>query len=679
MDETQIANLISQAFHTRSLEQFQTSNQIFLSLISQDIIKKLDLALIHEGLNLNYEDLGDLEKALENAIKCYELRISLLGVENALIIDSFNNLGKIYFKKADLQSAFNYFESSLNLCNVLFPNNIINKYHLETQYNIGLIYQKLGKPVLSEESLKKALNIANLLNSKEGQDYSANIYSALGNQQLQMGNLKEALEYHLKALSIRNDLYDENNTKIASSYQQMALIYQNQGNLEKALDFFDKSLNIRLKIFGLKHPTTATVLNLIGSVYEEKGLLDLAYDNKKKALEIRQETIGEEHPDFAISLVHFANLLEKMCNLPTALDYLKKAVVILTKHYGNFNKALIMPYFSLSKIYKELGEIEKAEDIADILTKLAQEFFGENHPQTGQIMGLLGSLSEEKGNYDEAINFYRKSLKIQMKFFEESHSSVLNAYESLADCLKKKFEYDKALVIYEKILIIKKKKEGEQGEDLAKIYYEIASISFELNGLKDVNYTKENLEAAYLLTVLKQTPLENLEEDEKFNLGYVNFINNLGGMLERIDLIQKALKSYQMALDLMQSNGFKEHILTASILNNLALCSFKLLKNNEIALEYLLKALKIRINMGEEGDIEAANVHHNIAMIYKNQKKYNEAITHHNKALSLRGKIIGEDHMDTVFSLKCLEELYIEVGNFEMRNKIQEKLEEINK
>ncbi len=211
------------------------------------------------------------------------------------------------------------------------------------------------------------------------------------------------------------------------------------------------------------------------------------------------------------------------------------------------------------------------------------------------------------------------------------------------------------------------------------IYFEIASITFELNGTNDMKYTKENLEAAFLLTVVKQKPLENLEEDEKFNLGYVNFINNLGVLLERVDLVQKALKAYQMALDLMQSNGFREHVLTASILNNLALCSFKLLKNNEIALEYLLKALKIRINMGEENDIEAANVHHNIAMIYKNQMKYNAAITHHNKGLSLRVKIIGEDHMDSNFSLKCLEELYKEVGNFEMRNKIQERINKFNK
>jgi len=420
-------------------------------------------------------------------------------------------------------------------------------------------------------------------------------------------------------------------------------------------------------------------MNLLGTVYEEKGLLDLAYDKKKKALEIRQETIGEEHPDFAISLVHFANLLEKMCNYPTALDYLKKAVVILTKHYGSFNKALIMPYFSLSKIYKELGEIEKAEEIAEILMKLAQEFFGEIHPQTAQIIGLLGSLHEEKGNFSQAINFYRKSLKIQLKFFEENHSSVLNVYESLAGCLRKTSELEKALEIYEKILIIKKKKKGDTDEELGIIYLEIASINFELKGSEDLKYTKENLEAAYTLTVGKQKSSENLEEDEKFNLMYVNFINNMGVLMERIDMCQKALKAYQGALELMQSNGFTEHVLTASILNNLALCSFKLLKNNEIALDYLLKALKIRINLGEENDIEAANVHHNIAMIYKNQKKWNECISHHNKALILRENILGEGHPDVIFSLRCLEEMYKETNNFEMRNKVFERLEQFNK
>ena len=671
-----IKSFLSKALNLRSSEEFQSSNKLyqdFLLIISQET-NKLDIALAYEGISLNYEDLGDLEKSLENAIKCYEIRVSILGIEHSLMIDSFNNLGKIYFKKADIQTALTYFESSLNLCNLLFTSNIVNKYYMETYYNLGMIYQKLGKNILSEESLKKALNIARLLNSKESQDQSANIYSALGNQQLQMGNIKESLELHEKAFGIRKELYHENNSKIASSYQQLALVHQNEGFLDKAIQLFEKSLEIRLKIFGLKHPTTATVLNLLGSVYEEKGLLDLAYDKKKKALEIRQETIGEEHPDFAISLVHFANLLEKMCNFPTALDYLKKAVVILTKHYGNFNKALIMPYFSLAKIYKELGELDKADEIAEILMKLAQEFFGENHPQTGQIIGLLGSIAEEKGEFTQAINFYKKSLKIQLKFFEENHSSVLNTSESLAGCLWRTNELEKALEIYENILIIKKKKSGENDEEIAKIHLDIASLNFELKGMNDVKHTKENLEIAYGLTVGKQKPSENLEEDEKFNVIYVNFINNLGVLLERIDLCQKALKAYQTALDLMQCNGFMEHLLTASILNNMGLCSFKLLKNNGIALDYLLKALKIRQNLGDENDIETANVHHNIAMIYKNQKKFNEAIAHHQKALSIREKILGEEHMDTQFSLNCLEEVYKEAGNFEMRNKILERL-----
>lgn len=669
--------VLTSAIEQRAKENFHVSNETLTSLLLNSAnIETLDLALIYENLSLNCEDLGELDRASEYAVKSYELRVAVLGMEHCLLVDCFNVMGKITFKKADLQAALNYFESSLNLCILLFPDNIINKYYLETYYNLGTIYQKLGKAVLAEESFKKALNIANSLNSKESKEYTANIYYSLGNQQLQMGNLKESMNFHQKSYNLRLILYGENGSKVASSFQQIGLIYQNEGQLEKAIECLEKSLSIRLKVFGLKHPITATVLNLLGCIYEEKGLLDKAYDKKKQALEIRQETLGEEHPDFAISLVHFANLLEKMCNFPTALDYLKKAVVIFTKHYGNFNKALIMPYFSLSKIYKELGELEKAEEIADILMKLAHEYFGETHPQTGQIIGLLGSLSEEKGCLPQAIALYKKSLKIQLKFFDESHASVASIYENLAGCLHKSGELAKALEMYEKVLSLKKKKLGENDEDLAKTYLEIATINYEMKGNEDTKYTKENLENAYNLTVSKQKPLENLEEDEKFNLAYVNCINNLGVMLERIDLCQKALKAYQAAFDLMQDNGFTEHLLTASILNNLALCSYKILKNNEIAMEYLLKALKIRINLSDDHDIETANVHHNIAMIYKNQRKFNEAIAHHHKALGCRELLLGETHPDTQFSLKCLEELYKEIGDFEMRNKILEKMGE---
>jgi len=55
------------------------------------------------------------------------------------------------------------------------------------------------------------------------------------------------------------------------TYNNIALVYDNQGEYPKALEWFQKALAICEKVLGKEHPDTAMTYNNIAMVYNNQG------------------------------------------------------------------------------------------------------------------------------------------------------------------------------------------------------------------------------------------------------------------------------------------------------------------------------------------------------------------------------------------------------------------------
>ena len=60
----------------------------------------------------------------------------------------------------------------------------------------------------------------------------------------------KAMEYHLKALEIRETMLGMEHPDTATSYNNIGLVYHNQGDYPKALEYYTKALAIREKVPG---------------------------------------------------------------------------------------------------------------------------------------------------------------------------------------------------------------------------------------------------------------------------------------------------------------------------------------------------------------------------------------------------------------------------------------------
>ena len=73
-----------------------------------------------------------------------------------------------------------------------------------------------------------------------------------------------------KALSIKLKKLGDDHPDVATTYNNMALVYTKQGKYNEALAMYEKALSIRLKKLGDDHPRVADTYVNIGIVYDEK-------------------------------------------------------------------------------------------------------------------------------------------------------------------------------------------------------------------------------------------------------------------------------------------------------------------------------------------------------------------------------------------------------------------------
>ncbi len=87
----------------------------------------------------------------------------------------------------------------------------------------------------------------------------------------EMEDYEEALLLYERALSIRKELLGDDHPETASTYNNMASVYEKQGKYENALEYYSKARAVRENALGSDHPDTASTYNNMGSLYYAMG------------------------------------------------------------------------------------------------------------------------------------------------------------------------------------------------------------------------------------------------------------------------------------------------------------------------------------------------------------------------------------------------------------------------
>lgn len=214
-----------------------------------------------------------------------------------------------------------------------------------------------------------------------------------------LGQLDNALEYQLKAVSIRKEVLKKNHPDLAESYNNLAAIYWLRNQFDKALEYQLKAVNICEKVLNKNHPRLAVSYNVLSLIYLDLKQFELAKEYQFKAINIREKVTDIKTPDLATSYNNLSFIYKGLNQFEKALEYQLKALAIREKVLNKNHPNLADSYNNLATIYHALKDYESAEKYGEKGVAILQNLFPDGHPNLNVAKKNLEEIKSSRGSH----------------------------------------------------------------------------------------------------------------------------------------------------------------------------------------------------------------------------------------------------------------------------------------
>ncbi|HPE56109.1 MAG TPA: tetratricopeptide repeat protein [Bacteroidales bacterium] len=285
----------------------------------------------------------NIEKAEQYGLEALEIASRLN--DSLLLAQVYNDLGTVYYRKSDYDSALVLYFNALRIReNANRPdlaaavNNKIGATYLEqSQFKPAVEYQM--KALRYFESVGDSIKMSQCLTN-------------LGRVYYENHEYDKSNEYHKRALQI----FEKYNYTygLATTYGSMALNYQFSGDDNGAVEYFEKALE-NFRAINDKG-NIATVLLDLGQLYRKMGDQEKGKQLYEESIAI-SKSISDQHTQ-AMAMANLANILEDEKQYKRAEELYLEALKI-AKDKGIL-KVLHQCYRELAHLYSETGNYKKA-------------------------------------------------------------------------------------------------------------------------------------------------------------------------------------------------------------------------------------------------------------------------------------------------------------------------------
>jgi len=308
------------------------------------------------------------------------------------------NIGNVYSKKENLDSAIYYFNET-----VPYAQKAEDYKNLSLVYtDLGYAYSKKHQYDKANRYFEKALNIFNQSYYENDYDLSILLWSMAENE-LRRTHLKSAVSYGEQSLELSKSL--ENVNRLKDAYELLADIYEADGQLENALH--------AQKNFA---------------IYKD-SLLNIEKNKKIAELETKYET---EKKDQALQLLNHDIELQKAANTRNTIIIIALIVILAlllfvfylwrlrerTKHEQVLNEQ------KLRMREAQIKAIVNSEE------KERKRFASDLHDSMGQLISALSlnikSLQSQNGNHTTRDEVFENSMQILGDIQQEIRNIAFN-------------------------------------------------------------------------------------------------------------------------------------------------------------------------------------------------------------------------------------------------------------
>lgn len=472
-------------------------------------------------------------------------------------------------------------------------------------------------------------------------------------------NMNLTASYHMEAIPQRCKFAENGN-----------IAYNDENDNVGILQLINKPSGFN-KAFLLKTHDNPIVANEVASTYNSLGCLLNNQGKNEEAVELFRDTVGireaiyeknQNNCEMAYKLVNAYNYLgiqlKNISNSKEAMTYYEKAIelckgVLLTSP-DNFSMVdgLADSHNNIGVIFDNAGDSDNAIFYYKKAIGLREPFYIRNHNDPDVVSGLasnylnLCGLLQNLDKNEEAMELYEKAVgicaRIHKKFSGrlDIADKLARLFIDLSALLQKLNDYDKAVIYYKKAIKIR--------EGIRKRTPEDANI----NKLLSENYLNLGLffiemgKAEEGLSMLQQAG--NLEE-EMIDSDYhrlADIQNRIGLIHWQRNELDEAISCHQKALEIRKEFLGLEHPDTAISLYHLGLVLFD--KGDiDHAESVYRQALEIWDRTHDTNTIDKAYMLSRLGILQENKGDLATAEELYRKAIIISEEILGKQHNET--------------------------------
>ncbi|OQD44088.1 sensor histidine kinase [Croceivirga radicis] len=391
--------------------KYKKDTLLIKSFLEQAIKKKYPAGQIY-ALNMMgtyFRNKSNYPKAVEAHEAALELAQKVENKE--LEISSLNMLGVVYRRTDAVRTALDYHQQALEKAEAVASNSKDVKKSINIALNsIGNIYQALGQYDLAIGNFKRALASEIELGN--------NLGLAINNQNIgdcleQQGKLDEALDYYRKSLAINDEMDNEYGRVICKN--SIAQIYLKQNMPNAALVLLEQLVE-PISNIGDKFIWTSVLHNL-GWAQMNTGDLTAAEKNMRTGLKMARDN------DILGQVIYGNKLLSdleiKKNNYQQALVYFKEAEryenEIKSDQNNRYINDLILRY-EAEKQTTEIKELAQKNELINLKLRKHQTTILVSALLTGLVITILFIMyRQHQSNYEKrVIGLEQNMLRSQM-------------------------------------------------------------------------------------------------------------------------------------------------------------------------------------------------------------------------------------------------------------------------
>jgi tetratricopeptide (TPR) repeat protein len=309
---------------------------------------------------------------------------------------------------------------------------------------------------LAQEYLKQAIVLQTKFQKLEALATSLNNLAVLYDNQ---GRYSEAEPLYLEALEMRRRLFTSDHPDVASSLNNLASLYKSQGKYSEAEPLYLDALEMTKRLFTGDHPDVASSLNNLAVLYRNQGKYSEAEPLYLDALEMRKRLFTGDHPYVASSLNNLASLYDSQGKYSEAEPLYLDALEMIKRLFTGDHPYVATSLNNLASLYDSQGKYSEAEPLYLDALEMIKRLFTGDHPDVATSLNNLASLYKSQGKYSEAEPLYLDALEMRKRLFTGDHPDVATSLNNLASLYYIQGRYNEAeplyldaLAIFERVL-----------------------------------------------------------------------------------------------------------------------------------------------------------------------------------------------------------------------------------